>query len=69
MNFIGTGTSDEVCMVQIHQHLNGGYYATFGHGVTNVFPTPRQAAVEGNRCAQNLYGTTCRLVDVNQFRG
>jgi hypothetical protein len=69
MNFTGTGMSDEICAVRIHQHLNGGYYATFGHGITNVFPTPRAAGIEGNRCAQNLYGSTVRLIDVNQLRG
>lgn len=66
---MNTGISDAIFKVEVKQAHGGDFYADCGHASTKVFPTPRQAAAEGNRMAINLYGTTCRLLDINQFRG
>jgi len=66
---MSTGISDAIFKVEVKQAHGGGFYADVGHASTRVVPTPRQAAMEGNIMAMNLYGTTCRLLDVNQFRG
>jgi hypothetical protein len=69
MRMFGTGVSDEYCKVAVKPAPFGGFYADYGHFATRLFRTPREAANEGNRLGQQVYGTTIRLVDINQFRG
>jgi hypothetical protein len=67
MNFIGTGMSDDICQVKVMPHMQGGYFATYGHFMTPIYITAYEAAVEGNKKAQSMYGTTIRLIDLRQF--
>jgi hypothetical protein len=68
MNFIGTGSSDDVCKVVVKQAFGGGYYADFGHFSTPVYATAFEAAKHGNQLATSMYGTTVRLIDLRRFR-
>ena len=65
---MNTGISDAIFKVEVKQAFGGGFYAEAGHAATKTVPTPREAAALGNKLAMDLYGTTCRLVDINQFR-
>jgi len=64
----GTGVSDEFCKVEIKQAFGGGWFANYGHFSTPVFRTARECAEYANRAAQNMYGSTIRLIDLNQIR-
>jgi len=65
---MSTGVSDEICQVKIKQAFAGGYYCDVGHCSTQVFASRRQAAEAGNRLGQHVYGSTCRLIDLNKIR-
>jgi len=64
----GTGVSDEFCAVKLRQARDGGWYCDYGHLSTSIFATPLEAAREGNRRGQDVYGTTIRLIDLSKFR-
>jgi hypothetical protein len=68
MDYYGTGMSDDICRVEVKPAFCGGYYANFGHFSTPIYKTPYEAAVEGNKLATSMYGSTVRLVDLRQFR-
>jgi hypothetical protein len=67
MNY-GTGMSDEICRVEVKPAFGGGFFATYGHFITPIYATAFEAAVEGNKLGQSMYGTTIKLINVNQFR-
>ena len=64
----GTGMSDENCRVELRQAIGGGWFANYGHFSTPVFRTPRECAEYANRHAQNVYGSTIRLIDLTKIR-
>jgi len=64
-----TGISDSFCKVEVKPAFGGGFYADVGQASTGVFPTPLEAAREGNRLGQYIYGSTIRLIDLRQFGG
>jgi len=64
-----TGVSDSFCKVEVKAAHGGGFYADYGYLSTPIFATPLEAAREGNRRGQDVYGTTIRLVDLRQFGG
>ena len=63
----GTGMSDGVCQVEVRPHMQGGYFALYGHFMTPIYATPYEAAVEGNKLGQSMYGSTIKLIDLRQF--
>ena len=64
----GTGMSDSICQVEVKQAFGGGLYANFGHLSTPIYATAYEAAVQGNKLGQSMYGSTIKVVDVNQYR-
>ena len=63
----GTGVSDSVLKVEVKRATFGGYYADVGAFQTKVYQSPRQAAEAGNALGRDVYGSTVRLIDTNQF--